>query len=1306
MLGLLLILRRSGWAIWAVVVFSFLGCVRAGAVGDESEWRLRRFVPPKGTNFEEVRDIVLTQDGSIWFASWGNGVARLSESYWESYSAEGGHLPSDFVASLAWDAGENTLWVGTDEGMAAIVNGEAVPVTLPAEMDEKAFEVSFVQRFDSGELWLGSRYGEVMSFMPVFRGASIALTDGRVVLPSENDDGYVVRGIIEDRNGARWVARNRAGIQRWQDEEWATFSCETIGLNRCDLLFEARDGTIWTAGSDVPCGFNGQEWRPLESGVNSKFLAETPEGERFVSALDGLVYSGWSRPSLIQAHDDIRSTRVRALAVCHETLLWIGTKEGILLGTRPRWRDRGYLLDDSLRPLHSINLGSSFFTSPSRWPVAVRRDGTVVRYHPQHEIWENVVRLPRGPGLPSGIVEPNGEQCWVRYGTDLFAVNLEQGRIIREVALPENFILTEFVSPNESSVVIVGESGGYRLAGDAWEPLFGDAIIHSIAIANDGDYLVALSTDIQEWRSDRLIKTWEGRNRSINHPFTFVEESTGWGILAGTRGLGLKVFNDLGEHTVSVRDHLLSSRILSCHEATDGSLWLGFDNLGVAVKRGERWVNYSALDGLDTGEVDFIGQDPSGDIWLAKGTNRFLRFEPDEGAPDTRISNAADAIVAGSFGIVGFEGYDAWGHTPENELEFSWRLVALEGDENGGAPWSPYTRATTISLPDTLTGGRYRLEARCQDRDFNTDPSPAVHEFEVRPPIWATPTFVVPVAILTLVALGLAFRLHAKHSELKRHFADLDGMVNRRTEELKLAYERAEEERGRLVVTLRSIGDGIVVTDDEEKVVVVNPAAEKLLHTSESFVLGQAFDEVVHLYSRRSGDRVASPLRGVISRQEVMANTEDVSLGKEGDEALDVSYSCAPILDSEAQVLGSIFAFRDISHVRRLEEEAVKASKLDSLGLLAGGIAHDFNNFLTTILGNISVAKFHAEASSDLREILDESEAAARRATDLTKQLLTFSKGGAPTKKMASITEAIRHSVEFSLRGSRIRPEFMVPEKLWAIAVDLGQFSQVIQNLTINALHAMPSGGRLNVKAANSVKTISGRERFYVEIEIVDTGEGISDEDVGRVFDPYFSRKEGGSGLGLSVCYSIMKRHDGDIAIRSERGRGTTVTLAFPARREVSLSSKPKEPRQEPFFDAGITLNVLVMDDEKGIRELLERMLTRLGHRCHLTTDGAAAVEAFLKARRDGDSFDILVLDLTVPGGMGGCEALEQIRAVDRNVLGIASSGYSSDPVLARFNEYGFAATLSKPYGFEDLKSVLSELLRKQGEDGKSDVPR
>ena len=755
----------------------------------------------------------------------------------------------------------------------------------------------------------------------------------------------------------------------------------------------------------------------------------------------------------------------------------------------------------------------------------------MVKYSPLRETWEQIVKLPRGSGLPSGIAAPNGGKCWVRYGADLFAVDLQHGQILREVALPQNFSLTDFVSPSESTVVIVGESGGYRLEGDDWERHFGEAPVHSIATTKDGNYLLALSNDIQAWQGNQLVKTWKGRNRSINHPFTFVEESSDLGILAGTRGLGLKVFNDSGEHTVSVRDYLLSSRILSCHEATNGSLWLGFDNLGVAVKWGERWVNYSALDGVDSGEVDFIGQDPSGDIWLAKATNRILRFEPDEGAPDTRISNASDAVVAGSFGIVGFDGYDAWGHTPEGELEFSWRLVDLQRDDGATVPWGPYARATTISLPDNLAAGRYRLEARCQDRDFNTDPSPAFHEFEVRPPIWANPTFVVPVVILTLVALGLALRLHAKHSELKRHFADLDETVNRRTKELKLAYERAEEEKGRLVVTLRSIGDGIVVTDHEEKVVIVNPAAEKLLKKPESFFSGRYFEAVVHLYSRRSGERVSSPLRGVGNRQGGAVNTEDVSLGKEGEGALDVSYSCAPILDSDSRVLGFIFAFRDISHVRRLEEEAVKTSKLDSLGLLAGGIAHDFNNFLTTIQGNISVAKFHTEASGDLREILDESEAAARRATDLTKQLLTFSKGGAPTKMMASITEAIRHSVEFSLRGSRIRPEFVVPEELWAVAVDLGQFSQVIQNLTINALHAMPNGGQLIVRAANRVKTIEGQERSYVEIEITDTGEGIVDEDVARVFDPYFFTQKGRNWpwpFGVLFHYEATRRRHRD----------------------------------------------------------------------------------------------------------------------------------------------------------------------------------
>ena len=324
---------------------------------------------------------------------------------------------------------------------------------------------------------------------------------------------------------------------------------------------------------------------------------------------------------------------------------------------------------------------------------------------------------------------------------------------------------------------------------------------------------------------------------------------------------------------------------------------------------------------------------------------------------------------------------------------------------------------------------------------------------------------------------------------------------------------------------------------------------------------------------------------------------------------------------------------------------------------------------------------------------MDESESASRQASKLTQQLLTFSKGGAPVKTKASIAEAIQHSVEFSLRGSVIKPDFEIASDLKSVEVDLGQLAQVLQNLSINAIQAMPHGGGFRVCATNIVKLVEGEERSFVQIQAVDDGCGISEPDLDRVFDPYFSTKEEGNGLGLSVCYSIMKKHDGWIAIDSTPGKGTTVTLAFPAREDPGSTdgeSAVSEDRESPHK----ALSILVMDDEEGIRDLLSRMLSRLGHRCQVTDEGEMALRVYQDSKDREQAFDIVILDLTVKGGKGGREAIEKILAYDSEAVCIASSGYSEDPVMSRFEDFGFSGVLKKPYGVEDLGRALDQAIK------------
>jgi nitrogen-specific signal transduction histidine kinase/ActR/RegA family two-component response regulator len=387
--------------------------------------------------------------------------------------------------------------------------------------------------------------------------------------------------------------------------------------------------------------------------------------------------------------------------------------------------------------------------------------------------------------------------------------------------------------------------------------------------------------------------------------------------------------------------------------------------------------------------------------------------------------------------------------------------------------------------------------------------------------------------------------------------------------------------------------------------------------------------------------------------------------------------------------------FQDITERKGMEEELLKGSKLESLGVLAGGIAHDFNNLLTAIIGNLSLVQRAVGLESRVRQRLTEVERAADRATALTQQLLTFSKGGAPIKRMASIAEMLRESATFTLRGSNVRCTFIIPADLWTAEVDVGQMDRVLHNLVLNGAQAMPEGGVMAITAENLTLQASAglplRPGKYLKLTIADHGSGIAAEHLPKIFDPYFTTKATGNGLGLAAAYSIIKRHDGHITVASQRGVGTTFQVYLPA----ALTSYTPLAEHGPHLYTGIG-KILVMDDEAVLRDLARQMLQYLGYAVEVTRDGDEALTQYRLAIAAGAPFDAVLLDLTIPGGMGGKETMQRLREIDPAVRAIVASGYSNDPCMADFSVYGFCGVVAKPYRLEDLSRTLNSVLKAQ----------
>ncbi|MCE5269951.1 transporter substrate-binding domain-containing protein [bacterium] len=382
----------------------------------------------------------------------------------------------------------------------------------------------------------------------------------------------------------------------------------------------------------------------------------------------------------------------------------------------------------------------------------------------------------------------------------------------------------------------------------------------------------------------------------------------------------------------------------------------------------------------------------------------------------------------------------------------------------------------------------------------------------------------------------------------------------------------------------------------------------------------------------------------------------------------------------------------DITDRRKMEEERVRASKLESIGLLAGGIAHDFNNILTTVLGNISLARMIAGEESEMDRILQDGETATLRARDLTGQLLTFARGGAPVKRPLTLGRQIEESVRFALRGANVSFETRIAPDLRPVEGDPSQIGQVLDNLLINARQAMPNGGKVTVRAENCPPDVkkgptgdrNGEAASYIRLSVEDAGEGIPEGNLDRIFDPYFTTRKGGTGLGLATSYSIVKRHGGWIEVASQPGKGSVFSVFLPA---SDAQPEPEEP-QAVSGNPG-RHRILVMDDEDSVRKVCTQMLERLDQKVTQAAEGAEALRLFEAARAAGEPFEMVIMDLTVPGGMGGQEMVMRLREMDTEVFTVVSSGYSSDPVLSNPAKWGFKAVVSKPYLLNDLRRLL-----------------
>ena len=474
---------------------------------------------------------------------------------------------------------------------------------------------------------------------------------------------------------------------------------------------------------------------------------------------------------------------------------------------------------------------------------------------------------------------------------------------------------------------------------------------------------------------------------------------------------------------------------------------------------------------------------------------------------------------------------------------------------------------------------------------------------------------------------------------------------------------------------------GIFKSDCVGNITYVNPHCERITGLPAYQWLGKGWLRIVHPGDREFKTR--EWLDAVAARRPC---SQEFRLITPQGKTLLVRAQASPLTYQAGNCPGYVGIVSDITEIRKATQDNIRAQKMESLGVLAGGIAHDFNNILTGILGNVSLARFQIDHPDKVAQRLEAAENSAARARDLTQQLLTFARGGEPVKKTLNVADVLKDSAVFACHGSEVRCDFVLGEDLWPVNADEGQLSQVINNLVLNAVQAMPAGGTVTIGAENDAVKQPGKR--LVKIFVTDTGSGIYEDHIQRVFDPYFTTKEKGSGLGLATCFSIVKKHDGIITFESSPGSGTTFYVYLPA---LELAP-PVSHRKEALLERGGG-RILLMDDEEVVCEIGKAMLEELGYSVVCAKNGSEAIETYLRRKVEGTPFAAVIMDLTIPGGMGGKEAVKMLLSVDPKAKAIVSSGYSNDPVMANFRDYGFVAVLKKPYRLQDIGVTLQQCL-------------
>jgi PAS domain S-box-containing protein len=1247
-------------------------------------------------------------------------------------------LPSNAVYGATQDSvGE--MWFATRSGVVSYDGSRWLSHTLPYD----AFPQSQREITTDNRGWIWTVYPGFPLRVSYFDGSSWTVLPPPE--PAEFQGNVVGLEVTRGPGGSILVAVaiNRSRLEIWNGRSWQALDApgelgyiygieiaghqlmiaSSMGLLSLDLMKRPLQPTLV---SNLPAGpvygvaldrtglglwIIGQDWigrlmngseLSLAEGLDIN-LAYTDQGVATLAAPTDGVYFGDNGLiynfhfdyglTILSQNNGLSSQGVTGFYLDREQNIWVSSLRGIskLISRRFTCYNRqDGLLSDEVSA------------------VVERRSGQIVLGHEIGlTIWgpePGLIKFNIPPGINTRVIDlaedPSGT-LWVAADRMGLASLDGAGRLIwhnTETGLAGAVFAILF---DEEGRQWVGTSHGlFKRQGQQFSPVPLPGIhiekycyVRRLIPGRDGAFYVATSHYGIFRIKDGGFHQWQDSlGTGGNSTYTIFERADGR-LLVGTGG-GLFKAGSTRLVKTSPPDPVIDRPIYCIVEDTRGRIWFGTD-AGVVRWDGQRLDRFTAQDGLIGSETnrDAMILDSHGNIWI--GTNGGVsvyneKFDLPQLIPpvveivgisvDGENEPPAETLYLGSPAKVLTVSFRGFSFTDEKRLQYrTW----LENFELDWRPLQPYFQreARYTNIPP----GRYVFHVQAVKVDGTESITASTSDLIIRPHYTARWYFRAAEGIAGVLLVWFVFAFFSG----RRYARRLKHEVHSRTRELRASQDSIKAESQRLAATLQSISDGVIAIGSDGKIVLCNPAAEKLLGRASDKILGQKLEDVLPVNPGPDPSRTGeSPDPGPVELIGPV-KLQLVKIVRPGGDRRSLEVSTAQIAGTQTLDSGLVLAFRDVTARFKQESEQVRVQKLESLGMLAGGLAHDFNNLLTISMGNLTLVEESGTFSDFIKQRLVKIRQASVRAQALTQQLLTFARGGEPQLKPSSLIDIIEQTVSFSLSGTNVTCDLNLPPDLWPAEVDPSQIGQAIGNIVINAFQAMPAGGIIHITGKNRGE-IPGFEAgvLYVQLDIQDHGVGIPERDLPRIFDPYFTTKDKGSGLGLAVAYSVITKHKGQLAVESTFGSGTLFRIFLPACEEADIT---EEEALVPLKIPGG--RILIMDDEPDIRELYQNTLARLEFECITTETGEQAVEAFEEAIRLGNPFTAVFLDLTVPGGIGGWEAVKILRQIDPEVPVIVASGYSSDPVLADFKRYGFSAALSKPFDLVALSRVLKTVV-------------